>query len=617
MIIFAGDDCRRAGGMELHARFLFRFFGRRETVWLATRKNRTLQVCREGTWQEVHTYETPEALLCALPEDAVLFFNDGWWVDFLARIRSIAPSSMLVMRSGGNECIKAPWPDGGTLLDRQQKWAEAVNESLDFLLANSVFTRRRMLSIGIDARKILVVRGGVDVCVARQMRMQRAAIRRSFYDRCGFPRAGRLLGCFCTRLVPFKGVAQAIRMMGAVLRSFSCDVVVVGDGSCAQDVQAAGLQELGPQHFFMCGELQHDEAMKWMAASDVFFQTSLLWKEASGDSADRELFIHTETMGRSMMEAIAIGTPVLATDVGGTRECFFEQEGIGILAAPEKLSEALATMLGRLQRQNMKLVRMEGHPPAAWDWRAIARLYRRWFEPVTGTGRASWRYGICCDVEDTVTFRSFSREENEAMLLEILNRAHRSIIVVNTAGDYDALLMHYPVLEKYLHDLVIIANGGKRIVFYGLEDLFWRTYVSRFSGASLKIQQSFEQLLHDFGIHVSSRKRIDPLYVNFKARNIKPAQLAGLRAWAADSGLEIVANEENVKLVSAYVNKGTALCYVRERYFRQARFFGMGNGILDEAFLSVCDTRVLVPPLTMTFPEAKRSLAGLLERENI
>ncbi len=617
MIVFSGDDCRHAGGMEVHARFLLRFFGRRETIWLAMRKNCTIQTFRNGGWQETYSYETPEALLRALPADPVLFFNDGWWVDFFVRIRSIAPSSMLVMRSGGNECIKAPWPGGGMLRERQQKWAEAVNSSLDFILANSAFTRRRMLAIGIEEWKILVVRGGVDVCVARQMRMQRNEIRRAFHESFGFPKTGHLLGCFCTRLVPFKGVAQAIRAMGPLLRRYSCDVVVVGDGPCAKDVQATGLKELGPQHFFMCGELQHDEAMKWIAASDVFFQTSLPWEEASGRSAEGEKFIHTETMGRSMMEAIAIGTPVLATDVGGTRECFFEQEGIGILTPPEKLSEALATMLEHFPHQDMKPAHAEGHPPASWDWRSIGRLYRRWFEPAAETARALWRHGICCDVEDTVTFRSFSREENEEMLLELLHRARRSVIILNTAGDYDALLAHYPVLASHLRDLVIIASGGKRIVLYGQEDPFWRTYVSRFPGVVRTIQQSFERRMRDCGIPVSGRKRIDPLYVNFKAKGVGPAQLADLQGWAADSGLEIVANEENVKLVSAYVNKGTALCYVRERYFRQTRFFGMGNGVLDEAFLVVCDAHMLVRPRVRTFPEAKRALVALLERENI
>ena len=43
-------------------------------------------------------------------------------------------------------------------------------------------------------------------------------------------------------------------------------------------------------------------------------------------------------MGRSMMEAINVGTHIIATDVGGTRELFTENEGIGYLVKPATYS---------------------------------------------------------------------------------------------------------------------------------------------------------------------------------------------------------------------------------------------------------------------------------------
>lgn len=62
----------------------------------------------------------------------VLFFNDGHCLEYLYVLRKIFPHSVFIMRSGGNEFMKAPCHDMNLPLNqRQNLWSKQLYDSLD------------------------------------------------------------------------------------------------------------------------------------------------------------------------------------------------------------------------------------------------------------------------------------------------------------------------------------------------------------------------------------------------------------------------------------------------------------------------------------------------------
>src|SRR5262249_12395752 len=93
------------------------------------------------------------------------------------------------------------------------------------------------------------------------------------------------------------------------------------------------------------------------------------------------LVSHNEGMGRALVEAMAAGLPVVATNVGGMPEVL-EEGGAGLLVPPED-EEAIAAAIGRLlddERLRQDLSRRARARAigfgAARMGRALERLYR-------------------------------------------------------------------------------------------------------------------------------------------------------------------------------------------------------------------------------------------------
>src|SRR5207237_8798450 len=84
----------------------------------------------------------------------------------------------------------------------------------------------------------------------------------------------------------------------------------------------------------------------------------------------------TETMGRSFYEAVACGTRVVGTAVGGLPALISEWNGA--LVAPEDSHSAAHELvrqagLGRIPREQVRRFR------SRFSWRAVFSTYRRWF----------------------------------------------------------------------------------------------------------------------------------------------------------------------------------------------------------------------------------------------
>lgn len=174
----------------------------------------------------------------------------------------------------------------------------------DALIAESPASKGHMVQeYGVDAAKVHVIPGGVDTAVFRPQDRQQA--RRGL----GLAAEQPVL-LFVGRLQPLKGIDTLLRAAHSIRRSHTqLQVLIVGGGVDVQDEHEAQelrrLQELS-ESLGLSGQVRfikaqpQDVLVQYYAAADVFVMPS-----------------HYESFGMVALEAMACGTPVVASRVGG------------------------------------------------------------------------------------------------------------------------------------------------------------------------------------------------------------------------------------------------------------------------------------------------------------
>ena len=175
---------------------------------------------------------------------------------------------------------------------------------------------------GVSAERTRVIHNALDERHYASL-LDKAAAR----TQCGLPAASPVL-LTVARLVPWKGIAGIIRVLPRVqLRFPDVRLLIAGDGP-----ERAELEALAARHDdavqFLGMQSQH-RVHHLMCAADVFV-----------------LFSTYEGMPHTVLEAMACGTPVVASAVGGTVEVV-RDESTGILVPPRD-EEALVAAICRM-----------------------------------------------------------------------------------------------------------------------------------------------------------------------------------------------------------------------------------------------------------------------------
>lgn len=144
------------------------------------------------------------------------------------------------------------------------------------------------------------------------------------------PRIGGFTLITIARLAPVKGVDVAIRALAQVCRSHpQARLIVVGDGPARNDLEQLCRElELDPSVQFT-GALPIDSVARHLGAADVCVLGS-----------------RTEGLPHVALEAMAAGTPLVATRVGGTPEVV--ADGVNGLLVPPDDPLAMAQAILRL-----------------------------------------------------------------------------------------------------------------------------------------------------------------------------------------------------------------------------------------------------------------------------
>jgi glycosyltransferase involved in cell wall biosynthesis len=200
----------------------------------------------------------------------------------------------------------------------------AISES-DRVIAVSRQLAGEVLKLAEPRAPVSVVYHGVDLQVFKPCTDQRQ-VREAL----SLPRNAVGI-CTVGRLVIEKGVTELLEAFGVLVEKHeNAWLAFVGEGPGRQLIEAWAEREGLSDRVFVTGSLPHTEIPKWMGACDVFVLAS-----------------YREGLPNAVLEAMACGRPVVATEVGGIPEVVGSETGILIRpkrAAP--LASALMTLAG-------------------------------------------------------------------------------------------------------------------------------------------------------------------------------------------------------------------------------------------------------------------------------
>lgn len=298
------------------------------------------------------------------------YWISGWVARELATRRP-APIMHMFHTLGAMKDLSAGDGHVGEIEERRAVERDIASFA-DLIVAGSELDRDQMLEhYGADARRVRVIPPGVDLDLFRRMPQLEAA------ERIGRGPDQRMV-LFVGRLDPVKGLDTLLRAMAIVverepsLRDNACLCLVGGDKdheALDQDAERARIdrlrRELGLADFvkFM-GAVPQDELPYYYNAAEVLVVPS-----------------RYESFGMVALEAMACGTPVIASDVGGLSTLV--RDGRTGFLVPDRDPQALADKLTPLLRDPAMRQALGDHGVAtaeAYSWPAIAERIEAQYE---------------------------------------------------------------------------------------------------------------------------------------------------------------------------------------------------------------------------------------------
>jgi glycosyltransferase involved in cell wall biosynthesis len=301
------------------------------------------------------------------------------WINGFTLFLSLLPQWMAVWRERP-QAIYATWlfPDGfaAVLLGRLFRLPVVVKvhgtdvEHLDTehlrrrlavwalnrasaVVSVSRYLRDKLIAHGVAPEKIALIYNGIDS--ERFHPRDRDACRAQL----GLARDASIV-LYIGNLKPDKGPLDLLSAVETICAERGMHVYFLGDGPVRKAIQERiECRRIG-QWVHVCGHVMHDLIPVWMNAADLVCLPS-----------------YHEGVPNVLLEAIACGVPVLATDVGGIPEAVTRQSGV--LVPPED-PEALRTALIDMLNQRWDRDAVVGSSTAG-TWQANAAQIMLLLEP--------------------------------------------------------------------------------------------------------------------------------------------------------------------------------------------------------------------------------------------
>lgn len=343
------------GGMEVHAGYFIDHFTNhlRFPISGVITKNLVGEDCKLiGNDRQPITIKD----LSNLFDPSFIFFNSGCWIEELKQIQTLFPRAVILYRTGGNEIIKAPLIKS-QIFDhslRQAYWATILNTSIDLLITNSAYTETRLREVGISCPFMRVI-GGVNTTALKSLK----------------PPHNKPLTIFCAaRFVPYKNHSLLLSVIHElILRGHDLRLRLAGDGPLLTQTQKQVQKYNLSSVVKFLGVLDNKQTCQEISQANLYMQLSAdQVTEVPGGS-----YIHSEGMGRSILEALTAGTFVVAGRSGALPEVVSEEHGLlvdldNLVQITDKMEEILKEPPPRLPISDN------------FSWANVFKRYEKLFE---------------------------------------------------------------------------------------------------------------------------------------------------------------------------------------------------------------------------------------------
>lgn len=238
---------------------------------------------------------------------------------------------------------------------------------VDRVIAVSQALKDTMVRLGVQPEHISVIPNGVDPGKFAPLSRQEA--------RHMLKLSGPKLILSVGNLTENKGMdllVKALHLLAHQRQRSDLHLAIVGNGPCrpalVELVRALGLED----RVCLVGAVPHHELNRWYSAADVFCLASA-----------------REGLPNVVLEALACGTPVVATPVGGIPEVI-SSERVGLLAQRDEhhLADAIAMALDRSWDRTTLVQHV-----SSWTWDHVAIALQGVFESMVSQWNAGGGQG--------------------------------------------------------------------------------------------------------------------------------------------------------------------------------------------------------------------------------
>lgn len=539
--------------------------------WCIVKCTGNYAVYRNGTEFDVFNdkYDLYIWLNSQCEDSTIFFFNNFAWIDNIRYMRKIFKNVKFVIRSDGNDIYKTMLSMPQILLkDKISEISNIINNFVDKLIIDSDYSYFKNLSIGINPRKMVKIRGGIDYCQANKNIFQKLNNRRLFDDK--HSTHGKKIFVIVCGLLPFERILEFLEQFVKLSYDNSWHLVLIGDGSLRESIISYLENFFSKSSCSYFGHLTHRETMNIISIADLFISLSIKIKA----NVDNDTFIYTETMDKTIMEAVSQNVPVLALESGEIPEVFYENKFIGYCA--ENVSD-IVFYLEKFMREDWTI----SDKAVDYSWENVFSRYDLLF-------RSFWSKSGVSDILILDIDGTLIDEHTNLKYLDNNMKKNKSnkIYIGNTARNeaeakyiFDTLPFDYMIYENGMR---IMSRCSNIDMWNILSDEFTKNgeFLEFFHAIKSAIDQPCE-LTHSGVINIKITDVTDVKKIKKIVNEICGNKIR-----------DIICSDKNLKVVNKSYNKRMAMEYILKNhvFFNTA---GAGNGIGDIDFVSSCDLKFL------------------------
>jgi len=529
-------------------------------LWIVTKRGGIKLHTPDGYCEQFNDLRDFLRRIESFNDENVCFFNNLSWIRQTPLLKKFLSQAIFAIRSGGNDILRAPFEDDSIPLSvRQNKIIDYINRCIDILIVNSDYSYLRNIELGIHPEKMVKIRGGVDYKLISDLAKQKVSIREKF-DSLYKTHKKQIITIAC-RMVDFKGIPNFIEYYKNLERQ-NYFLLLVGDGKDGNKIRDKLSACLKKSEYAFLGEQTHDKALEYISISDIVVNSAIYCQRYFGE----EFYIHTETMGRTMLEACVAGVPIVATNVGGTNELFQENSYIGtIVNSWDDLSDVLSTLT---RARNVELCN-----DYSWE-----KVFLRYEEVFTGLKR---KRIYVLDIDNTILHEGLSPDDIAGLLSQ---KKNENLLVLNTARNYSQELMHF--VQKSQTD-ILITDNGMEIFCGGKINREWENFVKKhlffheMGNIELKMKKTFPlqrmKITHPNSFVIWR----DGQYADCKIEE-------QLKSLFSPMQFQLILTQRHIKLLNRMINKKTATEFIFKNHI-PCLTVSAGDSINDIGFCSICD----------------------------